>query len=179
MKKIKSISIDSIDEVIKYRNKILENMEICKIMLAEMIALQDALTFFKNIKYDKVVIDPLTEEAENLIEVVNQNQTYLVSLKGVEYLIEVFPNVPFRINFGNIPGHDIESEDGSIIAECFASTSYKSNSKLLNDLKKLSKNESAKHKFTFFYDKEFSDTNREHYESKYPDIRIFHFEDVI
>lgn len=54
---------------------------------------------------------------------------------AVEYLYKIYPAQAFIVNWGNVPGYDIESADGTIIAECFAATSYKSNGKLAADLK--------------------------------------------
>lgn len=179
MTSLKVIDLKNKEQIIKYRNKILDNLEICKDKLNEMIIKQDSLTLFKNIKYNKTVIDPLTEKSENFIEMVNQNQTYLVSLKAAQHLLNEFPNTIFRVNLGNVSGYDIVSKDDNIIAECFAATSYRSNSKLTNELKKLEQNTSAEHKYVFFYDMEFTDTNREYYENKYPDIKIVHFTDVV
>lgn len=88
---------------------------------------------------------------------VNQSQTYLISLKAVEYLLCKHPGVSFVVNWGNIPGYDIESADQSIVAECFAATSYRSNQKLVKDLKSLNENQRVQHKYKFFYDKEFAE----------------------
>ena len=54
---------------------------------------ESALDFFKKTKYEKTVIDPLTGEPENLIEVINQCQTYLVSLMVAKHLLAKFPDI--------------------------------------------------------------------------------------
>ncbi len=174
----KSIWVRGIDEIKYYKAKIIHDLNVCMMTLKYLLESNDSLDFFKKVKYEKTVIDPLTGEPENLIEVINQCQTYLVSLMGTEYLISKFPDIPFIINLGNVAGYDIESQDGTIIAECFAATSYKSNSKLTKDMKRLAENDSAAHKYEFFYDTEFTDNCKKYYKNKYPDIKIVHFADV-
>lgn len=68
--------------------------------------------------------------------------------------------------------------DGTIIAECFSATSYKSNGKLVADLKCLACNTEAENKYEFFYDKDFTESHKEYYREKYPDIEIVKFKDI-
>ncbi len=177
MRKDKTIILNSLQEAKEIKKSVITNLNVCVKMLQKEME-SDAFDFFKSIKYEKTVIDPITGEPENLIEVVNQCQTYVVSLMGAEYLFSKFPDVLLQLNLGNVEGYDIKSVDGSIIAECFAATSYRSNNKLSGDLKRLSENATAKNKFEFFYDKEFTSKNRTYYEKKYPDITIVKFLDV-
>lgn len=179
MQNKKILKVSKMVEISLYRKKVIDNLSLCTLRIKQLLEKESALEFFKKMKYEKTVIDPLTEEAENLIEVINQCQTYLVSLMGVKHLLTAFPNETFIINLGNVSGYDIESEDGTIIAECFSATSYRSNSKLTKDLKRLLENGTALHKYEFFYDKEFNNYNKVYYESKYPRIEIVHFSDVI
>ncbi len=172
------IYVNNIDALTKYRVKIMRNLEKSLEQMKEMLETSDALTFFKKAKFEKTAIDPLSGKTENLIEVINQCHTYLISLMAAEYLLKKHPGLSFRINLGNISGYDIESDDEQIIAECFAATSYKSNSKLTKDLKRLSENQKAIHKYEFFFDKEFTEKSKEYYQKKYPDIEIVKFADI-
>lgn len=165
-------------ELVKYKEIIAENLDASVKTIKELIDKASVLEVFQCFKFDKIAVEPLSGKAENLIEVVNQTQTYLVSLMAVEYLYNSFPMQTFIINWGNIPGYDIESEDGTIIAECFAATSFRSNGKLVSDLKRLSSNDTAIHKYEFFYDKEFGIQHRKYYEEKYPGITIVKFENM-
>ena len=178
MQNKKILRVNKMVEISLYRKMIIDNLSLCTLRVEQLIKRESALEFFKKTKYEKTVIDPLTGEPENLIEVINQCQTYLVSLMGAKHLLATFPDKTFVINLGNVSGYDIESEDGTIIAECFAATSFRSNSKLTKDLKRLSENQSALRKYEFFYDTEFTDTNKIYYQNKYPDIEIVHFQDV-
>ena len=53
-----------------------------------------------------------------------------------------------------------------IIAECFSATSYKSNGKLVADLKCFACNTEAENKYEFFYDKDFMENHKEYYREK-------------
>ncbi len=136
----------------------------------------DSVDVFDACKYDKIVFDPLTGQNENLIEMLNQYQTYLVTLKAVEYLLNKYPAKSFFARFGNIAGNDIESTDGKIVAECFAQVSYKNNKKLEKDLVKLNSAASNSVCYEFFYDKVFTEEAHLSFKSKYPKINIVKFE---
>lgn len=172
------IIIHDKNELKKYRTDILHNLDASIMLLKQILESKDTLNIFKTLKFEKSAVEPLTGKPENLIEVVNQAHTYLVSIMAVEYLYEKYPNQVFIINWGNIPGYDIESMDGSIIAECFAATSYKSNGKLTADLKRLATNTTALYKYEFFYDKEFTENHTTYYKEKYHDIEIVKFYDI-
>ena len=165
-------------ELSLYHKKVMDNLSLCTMYLRNVLKEESELYFFKKAKYEKMVIDPLTGEPENLIEVINQSQTYLVTFMGASHLMKLFPNTSFTLKCGNVSDYDIYSKDRKIIAECFAATSYRSNKKLTEDLKRLSNNQTATHKYLFFYDKEFTENNQKYYTKKYPDITIIHFSDV-
>lgn len=177
-KMTKQITVSSLEQLKEYEIVILENLQKGKEVLAQKLLEKNALEAFQMFKFDKCVTEPLSGEPENLIEVINQSMTYIVSLMAVEFLLQKHPEKLFVINWGNIAGYDIESTDGLIIGECFAATSFRSNAKLTADLKRLDKNESAPMKYEFFYDKEFKDSNRAYYEEKYAGIQIVHFDEL-
>ena len=174
----KQIVVHNKNELDKYKSNILTNLNSSVKMLQQVVNNNDVLDAFKIFKFDKMATEPLTGNPENLIEVINQTHTYLISIMAVEYLYKIYPAQTFVINWGNIPGYDIESVDGTIIAECFAATSYKSNGKLSADLKRLAINAEADHKYEFFYDKEFSENHKAYYKEKYPDIEIVKFQEI-
>ncbi len=174
----KQIVVHNTDELNNYKNTILDNLNSSANMLQKVLSNNDALDAFKIFKFEKMAAEPLSGNPENLIEVINQAHTYLISIMAVEYLYKLHPAQAFIINWGNIPGYDIESVDGTIIAECFAATSYKSNGKLTADLKRLAGNTEAEYKYEFFYDKDFTENHKEYYKEKYPDIEIVKFKDI-
>ena len=178
MKPVKSIVINNLEELKQYRATIIDNLGIGTVIIKELLDTNDPLSFFKTVKFEKSIIDPITGEPENFIEVVNQSQTYLVTLMGVEYLLFKHPGAVFKVNLGNVSGYDIESVDGKIIAECFAATSYRSNRKLTKDLKRLQDNETSEHRYEFFYDTEFAEEHKLYYQKAYPEIEIIKFSEI-
>ena len=137
---------------------------------------KDCTSAFECFKYEKTAVDPLTGNPENLIEMLNQYQTYLVTLKALDFLFEKLPNKSFIARFGNIAGYDIESTDGEIVAECFAQVSFKNNKKLDKDLEKLNSVTGNAIRYEFFYDRVFNEDNYIAYKNKYPEINIIKFE---
>ena len=172
------VIISDKEQLVKYKQAIEENLEATIAEIQKVIISESAMEAFASFKYEKMAREPLSGEPENLIEVVNQSQTYLISLMAVEYLMKVHSDVSFKVNWGNHPGYDIESEDQRIIAECFAATSYRSNQKLVKDLKRLKENQIAEYKYEFFYDKGFEDSHRAYYEDNYPGIAIVKFTNI-
>ena len=162
------------DELNKLRAEIMGSLDQSVVMIQELMSSMDSLSFFKKIKFEKTVTDSFTGEPENFAEMIDQCQTYLVSIMAVEYLIQKHQGVSFKINFGNVSGYDIESVDGDIVAECFAATSYRSNGKLTADLKRLKENSIATYKYEFFYDKEFTESHKQYYKKNYSDITFLY-----
>lgn len=166
------------NELNNLRTEIMKSMDQRVSMIKGLMSSMDSLSFFKKIKFEKTVTDPLTGELENFAEMIDQCQTYLVTIMGAEYLLDKFPNTEFTIHLGNVSGYDILSKDGSIVAECFASTNYKNNNKLYNDLKGLSENKTAKYKYEFFTDFKATPKVISNAKEKYPDIEIIKFKDT-
>lgn len=90
--------VHSRTELEKYKKIISDNLLESMRVIEGLIKDSSALEVFKRFKYDKIAVEPLTGQAENLIEVVNQSQTYLVSLMAVEFLYQRFPTQMFIVN---------------------------------------------------------------------------------
>ena len=172
----KQILISDKLELTIYKQTIYDNLQKSLESIKSVLDNDDSTFVFESFKYDKIAIDPLTGNLENLIEMVNQYQTYLVTLKALEFLFEKHSNKSFIARFGNIAGYDIESTDGEIVAECFASVSYKNNKKLDKDLEKLNSVTCDVIRYEFFYDRAFNTDNYTAYKIKYPEINIIKFE---
>ena len=97
---------------------------------------------------------------------------------AVEFLLKKYPEKSFILNWGNAAGYDIEATDGTVIAECFAATSHKSNSKLTKDIKRLATNTTAEEKYEFFYVLDFTEKSRKYYEKKYVGINMVRLEQL-
>lgn len=108
-------------------------------------------TVFFKIKFEAIGFDPLNEKRElNLVEQINQSFTYLASFKATEVLLDEHPNhAPFRLNLGTSAGSDIESLDGEVAAEVFASVTPTNNQKLKKDIEKVASTK-ASIKYSFF-----------------------------
>ena len=173
-----TVIINSTDELEKYKTTILSNLAKSVWDIRAIIESDNAQEVFRQFKFEKIATEPLSGKPENLVEVINQSQTYLVTLAATEYLLCLYPEKAFILNWGNVSGYDIESTDGTIVAECFAATSYRSNGKLTADLKRLCANQTALQKYEFFYASDFSDTSKKYYESKYAGVRIVKLESI-
>ena len=166
------VTLTSPHEVARYRTRIEENLEKSRQMLAALCTNADGALLFQQLKLEKTVIDPLSGQPEHLLEVINQSQTYLLSLAAVSLLFQLHPGHSFQLNWGNVPGYDIQSDDKSIIAECFVATSYRSNQKLRRDLLRLSKNTTAAFRYVCFYDRIFTKKNLAYYQKLFPTVKI-------
>ena len=76
------------------------------------------------LRFQTVGHSPLTGEALNVIEQINQTFTILVSLRAVERLIEMHPEANgFRLALATSSGRDIESVEPDLVAaEVFSAT---------------------------------------------------------
>ena len=119
--------------------------------IQRLVEQSDALHVLEAVKFDKVGRDPLDPTRPlNLIEQVNQTFTALVSVRAVQHLFDHHPEAaPFLANLGTAAGFDIESCDGSVVAEVFSATHPASNQKLKKDIAKVGRSP-AKHRYVFF-----------------------------
>jgi hypothetical protein len=161
-------------QVAQLEETILKNAEATFEALKEYSATTDAIQFFAAIKFTKLGKDPLTGEALNLIEQINQTYSNLVALAAVRDLLKRYPEKAFMLHLGAKAGYDVQSSDGEVAAECFAVTSVSSNDKMNKDCKKLMMSE-AKYKYIYFRSNEDSEQTLQNRYKKYPDI---HFERV-
>ena len=173
-----TVTINSADELRTYKATILSNLAKSVWDISAIIESENAQEVFRQFKFEKIATEPLSGKPENLVEVINQSQTYLVTLAATEYLLCLYPEKAFILNWGNVSGYDIESTDGTIVAECFAATSYRSNGKLTADMKRLCANQTALQKYEFFYANDFSDVSKEYYENKYDGVCIVKLESI-
>ena len=162
-----TVTINSADELRTYKATILSNLAKSVWDISAIIESENAQEVFRQFKFEKIATEPLSGKPENLVEVINQSQTYLVTLAATEYLLCLYPEKAF-----------IESTDGTIVAECFAATSYRSNGKLTADMKRLCANQTALQKYEFFYANDFSDVSKEYYENKYAGVCIVKLESI-
>lgn len=103
------------------------------------------------LRFQTVGHDPLTGEALNVIEQLNQTFTILVTLRAVERLIVLHPEANgFRLALATSSGRDIESVKPDLVAaEVFSATHPGSNQKLRKDIARLT-SDPARHRYVFF-----------------------------
>lgn len=87
-------------------------------------------------------------------------------------MLSIHPSHKFYVNFGTQPGYDVESEDGSIICECFASTTPDSNRKLEKDNKRVYEDEMVSKKYVIYYAENQKSIHEENIRKKYKDVEI-------
>ncbi len=109
------------------------------------------MALLRALRFDAVGHDPLSGEALNVVEQLNQTFTILVTLRAIERLISLHPDASgFRLALGTSSGRDIESvRPDFVAAEVFSATSPTSNQKLKNDLVRLS-SDPAPYRYVFF-----------------------------
>lgn len=110
-----------------------------------------ALELFTALRFQTVGHDPLTGEALNVIEQLNQTFTILVTLRAIERLIVMHPEANgFRLALGTSSGRDIESVKPDLVAaEVFSATHPGSNQKLKKDIARLT-SDPARYRYVFF-----------------------------
>jgi hypothetical protein len=120
--------------------------------LSALLRGEESLDVLRAIKFRRIGFDPLDPERPlNLVEKVHQTFTYLVSLRGVEYLLLHHPeHAPFRLNLGTLPGSDIISADGVVAAEVFAAVTPQNNNKLASDIARM-RSSWAACRYVFYY----------------------------
>ena len=110
------------------------------------------LEAFQMLKFYQVGHDPLDPSKKlNLIEQLNQTFTYQASFLAARY---IYKHHKFKgsiiLNLGTESGTDLKTEDGTIVAEVFATTHIRNNDKLNKDIKRIKRVRGAKHRYVFF-----------------------------
>lgn len=118
------------------------------------------------LRFQTVGHDPLTGEALNVIEQLNQTFTILVSLRAVGRLIEMHPEANgFRLALATSSGRDIESVEPDLVAaEVFSATHPGSNQKLKKDIARLT-SDPARHRYVFFAAPKYTSGRQPHLET--------------
>lgn len=141
----------SVSEVELLRQRLIAQMEESCAVLHRTVSTETPVSALQKIKFEKIISDRVFGEPLNFIEHLNQTFTYLVCLYAARTVLERCAATSITVNFGTHPGYDVTSDGGSILCECFASTSVKSNEKLKKDVLRLHESTLASQKFVFFY----------------------------
>lgn len=157
------IIVNSFNDIQELRNEISCNIVETGKLIREFSTSYNTIFLLRHLKFDKMVQDALFDYDTNFIEYLNQTFTYLVAIIATEKLMKIYPHQTFELNFGTRSGYDIISSDKSIICECFAATSPKSNMKLKKDVERVNRDTIAQEKYIAFY----CENNDEEYISSY------------
>lgn len=171
----KKVLFVNTEQVKLYRDKIIS---ITENHMDNLLKSGTGMEFLRKLKFTQAGYDPLFQHETNFIEQVNQTFTYLVCLDAVEYLLKEHPTKRFNVCFGTEAGHDVESEDGSVICECFAATAPDSNSKLEKDCMRVHSNQDAKNKYVIFYSSTDKSVHVENIRKKYFGVTIIELESI-
>ena len=162
--------IDSMEQVMDLKEKILKNAELTYEYFNKRMSTSSPIDIFRDMKFSKNGLDPIKGTPLNFIEQLNQMFSDLVVVAALEDLIMKYPDKQFEINFGAKSGLDIQSCDETVVAECFAVTSAKSNDKLRKDSKKLSNQAKNQEKYIYFYSENDVDEKLEITYQSFPEI---------
>ena len=95
-----TVTIYSTDELEKHKTTILSNLAKSVWDIRAIIESENAQEVFRQFKFEKIATEPLSGKPENLVEVINQSQTYLVTLAATEYLLCLYPEKAFICGAG-------------------------------------------------------------------------------
>lgn len=142
--------IHSTSELDELENQVIAAAKRTVEALRKLLSEAEPLHAFSQMKFELSGFHPTNDRSLNLIEQINQTFTYLASAQATRWLFQHHPDAaPFRLNLGTAGGTDIESVDGSIAAETFASVDPKNNRKLDKDIDKVGCTK-AEHKYVFY-----------------------------
>ena len=85
-----TVTIYSTDELEKHKTTILSNLAKSVWDIRAIIESENAQEVFRQFKFEKIATEPLSGKPENLVEVINQSQTYFVTLAATEYLLHLY-----------------------------------------------------------------------------------------
>lgn len=118
--------------------------------LLKTLKASEPIRAFAQMKFEPSGFHPTEDRSLNLIEQLNQTFTYFASARAARWLFDHHPEAaPFRLNLGTVGGTDIESVDGSVAAETFATVNPQNNRKLASDIEKVART-NARHKYVFY-----------------------------
>ncbi|MBU3174891.1 hypothetical protein KPL47_00755 [Clostridium estertheticum] len=166
---MKQWKFSNIEQVNELKERILNGTNTS---VENILSEEQGIKLLGKMKFEQSGYDVLLNKKTNFIEQINQTFTYLVCLAATEKLLLLYPEQAFIVNFGVMPGHDVISEDESIICECFAATTPNSNGKLEKDVKKVYENKNAIKKYVIFYAATSKSVHVENIRKKYEGIEI-------
>jgi hypothetical protein len=123
------IVITSLDDLYTRHAEVMAPARKTSDALAQLLIESHGIDLLHDLKFREVAFNPFqSSDNYNLIELVNQSFTALVSLAGTRRILRDHPNaLPMQLNIGPVSGHDIWCEANGIVAECFAAVTPDNN----------------------------------------------------
>jgi hypothetical protein len=146
------ITINSPDDLYIRHAEVLAAARKTSAALSRLLTESHGIDLLHELKFNEVAFNPFqSAENYNLIELVNQSFTALVSLAGARRILHDHPlALPLQLNVGPVGGYDIWCEGHEIVAECFATVTPDNNNKLQGDVARLQQ-ATQRYKYLFFY----------------------------
>lgn len=171
----RQIRINNIADIDKIKEALVNAAENTRKKLLELCSNKSGVDVLYDMKFLQSGRDPIEDRDLNIIEQLNQQFTYLVSLEATRYLITEHPReVPFIMNLGNVAGIDIISESKKVVAEVFSAADPRNNNKIKKDAEKVYKL-SSDYKYVFYHSPQrYSGETR--LTEQFPGVRIIHLD---
>jgi hypothetical protein len=146
------IAITSLDDLYMRHAEVMAAARKTSAALSRLLTQSHGIDLLHDLKFREVAFNPFqSSESYNLIELVNQSFTALVSLAGTRRILRDHPTaLPMQLNIGPVGGHDIWCEANGVVAECFAAVTPDNNNKLQDDVERL-RQATQPNKYLFFY----------------------------
>jgi len=173
----RQIRISNFSDLEGIQKKLVESANNTKDKLQLLCALKSGMEVLYDMKFYQNGRDPIEDRDLNIIEQLNQQFTYLVSICATMHLLHRHPgDAPFIMNLGTAPGPDIVSENQLVAAEVFSAADPKNNSKLKDDIKRIDRAD-ARDKYVFYHSP-IRYSGQETLGRQYPDVKIVFFESI-
>lgn len=164
------IIVNTFAQVERLKKKMYKSSSATYEKLKASIENLSAIEFLFDMKFNKMGFDPISGTELNIIEQINQLFSNLVVMEALKDLLTMYPEKSFELHLGTKPGFDIESTDGTIVAECFAVTMASSNGKLKKDSEKLILKAPIQKKYIYFFSQNDSDEVLKKAYDKFPEV---------
>lgn len=171
----RNLRIYNLEELEGLELKLFNAADVARERLQTLCSNKAGIEVLYDLKFKPSGRDPLEDRDLNIIEQLNQQFTYLVTIHAVRQLMKRHPGMePYKINLGTAAGFDIESDNHKIVAEVFSSADPKNNGKLENDVERVYKTNSE-FKYVFYHSPQQS-SSEERLLTNYPGVKIVYLE---
>ena len=155
------MTVRSVADIDRYMDRLRDSARKAKDRIATQTC--DPLELFHQLKFSKIGFHPVSGNALNLLEQINQTWTYATAFVAARQLLSMHPEAGgLRLAPGAHASIDLDimSEvEGLVGAEVFAAVTPTNNKKLAKDLAKMA-NRHEQYRYVFFGCPDYSRTER-------------------